>query len=338
MEEKLWDEFVTYVNLYYAIQQACMTLERRPEGAPAGLEELCSEANPFLWDAASSADPELYQDFSRRFEERFDGGYSTSADGLDFCRDWLRSLEGGRYGSGLVSSFDSVVTDPSVWDESYPPISEQVNNRMVMNELSPQDVPGEFAYGAGPVSAPTAADRPAKGPAPRPASATGPASGPSACAMPSADADASFADPSFEEFASRQATLADVPAVAAMLAGTQGLHRSDLERYLTRNMQQGALAQQVAEVDGRVVSTAGVLFVEVIPSAENPSGMVGLVVGVSSLPGYEATLPTLLEDIELKASGRGVSRLFLYDQGERATDACLDYGFESEGDLLSLLV
>lgn len=329
MEEKLWDKFVTYVNVYYALQQACMTQEQRPGGAPVGLEEFCSEANPFLWDQASSADPKLYQDFSRRFEERFGDGSSTSADGLAFCHDWLRSLEDERYGDELVSSLDSVITDPSVWDESYRPVSEQVNNRMVMNALSPQDVPEELDE---PPAA--AAGRPASGAVPRPAVASGAVRTPSAGALASGPA----REPSFEEFASRQATLADTPAVAAMLASGQGLHRSELERYLTRNMQQGALAQQVAEVDGRVVSTAGVLFVEVIPSAENPSGMVGLVVGVSSRPGYEATLPTLLEDIELKARGRGVSRLFLYDQGERATDACLDYGFESEGDLLSLLV
>ena len=315
MEDRLWDKFITYVNAYYALQEACIEREQRPGGAPQGLEEFCSEANPFLWDGAGSADPTLYEDFSKRFEEKFGGPSSTADDGLEFCHIWLRSCEGPRFGTELVSSFDSVVSDPTIWAESYIPISEQVNNRMVMNELSPQENPeerddfvDEDDFGDG------------------------------------ADFGDDFDDEGqqhsvdYEEFETRQATLDDVPEIAAILSSERRLRTSDFEAYLTRNMQHGVLAQQLAEVDDRIVSTAGVLFVELMPSTDNPSGMVGLIVGVGSKRGYEATLSALIEQIENKAEARGVPRLFLCESGTVATDTCLDYGFESAGDLLSLLV
>jgi N-acetylglutamate synthase-like GNAT family acetyltransferase len=295
MEEKLWDKFITYVNAYYAIQAACLNLEQRPEGAPGGLEEFCTRANPFLWDSTTSAEPALFEDFSQKFEQHFGSDACSAQDGLTFCHSWLSSLEGDRFGRNLIASLDSVIDDPQDWEASYGPIAEQINNRRVMNELSWQD--DSYGYSA-PSHAP--------------------------------------AEVSFEEFASRQATLKDINQVVVLLSRTLHSDASRVESYLVRGMQRGVLVCEISLVEDEIVATASVLFVELMPTLDNLDGMVGFIEGIAAEEGYEATITTLLTEISKKARARGVSKLYLTQTSTRATDACLDFGFDTQGGLLTL--
>ncbi len=68
MLEEFWDRFVMYVNAYYAIQEAQDSCRRKGQQPPLGLKEFCRDANPFLWDERSSAEPSVYEDYCRAFD------------------------------------------------------------------------------------------------------------------------------------------------------------------------------------------------------------------------------------------------------------------------------
>lgn len=140
MLEQYWDTFVIFVNAYYAIQEAYDSARRSWERPAQGLETFCRDANPFLWDEKGSAEPGVYESFAEGFVERFGDEECTADDGLAFVRSWLTSLEGGPYGTALVSSLDSVATKHS-WRTACQDVSVQLAHRAVRLERTPQDMP-----------------------------------------------------------------------------------------------------------------------------------------------------------------------------------------------------
>jgi len=140
VRDQLWGPFVTYVNAYYAVQEAYDSARRDWERPAQGLEEFCRDANPFLWDEEGSAEQELYEGFLQSFEHRFPTHECSAADGRALALEWLLSLEGERYGTALVSSLKSV-SDESAWQEAYEPIARQLAARATRLERSPQDEP-----------------------------------------------------------------------------------------------------------------------------------------------------------------------------------------------------
>ncbi|MBR3318568.1 MAG: hypothetical protein IKG21_12185 [Atopobiaceae bacterium] len=140
MHDQLWDVFVMYVNAYYAVQEAYDAARRNWERPAEGLKEFCRDANPFLWDTASSAEEEIYETFEQRFKQEYPKGVCTATDGRVFARAWLASLEGETYGTSLVASLDAIADDLA-WEESCEPIAKQLAHRAARLERTPQDVP-----------------------------------------------------------------------------------------------------------------------------------------------------------------------------------------------------
>ena len=160
MRDQLWDAFVIYVNAYYAVQEAYDSARRNWERPAQGLDRFCRDANPFLWDSASSAEEALYETFLERFVELHPKGACTAQDGRVFARSWLASLEGDAYGTSLVDSLDSIA-DEAAWEESCEPVARQLAHRAARLERTPQDVPLPPEYE--PVPEPVPESEPAAG-------------------------------------------------------------------------------------------------------------------------------------------------------------------------------
>ena len=140
MPEQLWGQFVIYVNTYYALQEAFDGARRSWERPADGLAEFCRDANPFLWDGEGSAEEELYEGFAEGFKHLYSDRECSAADGRDYARTWLATLEGDRYGHALVSSFDAITNDAD-WEDACEAISEQLVARSARLARSPQDEP-----------------------------------------------------------------------------------------------------------------------------------------------------------------------------------------------------
>ena len=140
MLDEQWDAFVIYVNTYYAVEEAYDSARRYWQKPADGLDAFCRDGNPFLWDAQSSAEEELYEGFRSAFLDRFEEATCTGDDGYDFARRWLASIEGERYGTSLVESFDSI-TNRSEFAKACRPVAKQLFARASKLELTPQDVP-----------------------------------------------------------------------------------------------------------------------------------------------------------------------------------------------------
>lgn len=134
------DKFLTFVNAYYAIQEAGERDTGAPEGVSSGIETFCRRANPFLWDEEASADRSVYEGFSRRFEERFGRSSSSPDEAYEFVRAWLGSLEDEEWGPALLEAFDSVA-DRTSFTGSFDAIADQLAMRREMIEWFPQDEP-----------------------------------------------------------------------------------------------------------------------------------------------------------------------------------------------------
>ena len=149
-----WDAFVIYVNAYYAVQEAYDSARRNWERPAPGLKEFVRDANPFLWDERSSAEPELYEGFAASFDARFGDKGCSAQEGRDFARTWLLEREGDLYGHDLANALDSIA-DERAWEESCEPVARQIMSRSARIERTPQDEPVSYEEPAAP--APSAA-------------------------------------------------------------------------------------------------------------------------------------------------------------------------------------
>lgn len=140
MIDEQWDQFVIYVNAYYAVQEAYDSARRYGEVPARGLKEFCRDANPFLWDGKNSAEESVYEGFKQAFVQRFAEDSCTPEGGYDFARDWLGGLEGAEYGTALVASFDEI-TNRQEFRRACSPIARQLAARASHEERTPQDVP-----------------------------------------------------------------------------------------------------------------------------------------------------------------------------------------------------
>ncbi|MDO4806124.1 MAG: hypothetical protein Q4A07_02625 [Coriobacteriales bacterium] len=143
MFDQRWGAFATYVNAYYAVQEAYDSARRAWERPAPGLQEFCRDANPFLWDEESSAEPDIYEGFKAAFYERFPTRECAASEGRELVREWLSTLEGDAYGTSLVSSLEQV-SGADDWREAYEPIAKQLAARAVRLERTPQDMPEPF--------------------------------------------------------------------------------------------------------------------------------------------------------------------------------------------------
>lgn len=143
MQDQRWSRFVIFVNAYYAVQEAYDAARRAWEKPTDGLEAFCRDANPFLWDEEGSADEALYDGFRAAFDRRFEDDECTAEEGYALAVTWLRTLEGGRYGTALVSSLESTA-GPDDFRDACEPIARQLAARAVRLERTPQEEPMTF--------------------------------------------------------------------------------------------------------------------------------------------------------------------------------------------------
>lgn len=270
------DPFVAYVNTYYAVQEG---LERaRRNGPEVPSEELMSfsrEADPFLWDGESSADRTLYEGFSHAFEERFGGRTASPDNAYDLARDWLATLEGERFGTGLLAAFDSVA-DRDSFVESFDAVRDQVLIRREVSEWYPQEEPRpQEPVGDGDAGSP-------------------------AWQLDSALRVDWGADGAVS------ATTSDAAQVARLVAPQDERLQAALEDYARRQMSSGDLLQWLLMRDGTAVATAGLLLVPVPPTADRSNRVVGL---VTLCGGQNDALDELLGSIRAQAPDWGVSEV-----------------------------
>ena len=140
MFDQRWGAFATYVNAYYAVQEAYDSARRAWERPTQGLKEFCRDANPFLWDEESSAEPAVYEGFLSAFRKRFPTNDCTAPEGRELVVEWLSSLEGDAYGTSLVASLEQISSEMD-WCDAYEPITRQLMAHSVRIERTPQDLP-----------------------------------------------------------------------------------------------------------------------------------------------------------------------------------------------------
>lgn len=343
-DARLWDEFVSYVNTYYAVQESMEEKSLQGLRPDAGVQRFCRDANPFVWDGHSSADPSVHDDFEQAFLNHFASHRSTAAEALDFCRSWLAGL-GDSYSDALVPAFDEVVDSPQTWADAYQPISDQLDLRAKVNEWSYQESPEE---GLAEVQADAQADSwtvcqpedqrpglqeaPSQGDPTPDAAQDGPVHPGSLRLVAEDDANDARAGSSADDI--QRAKFSDTDDIAALLALDDPMLARSLEVFLMRGMQQGRVIELVTRHDGEVVACAGLTFADLMPTRQNPSGVYGMVSGVAAKPGYEGDIATLVRELQQKALARGVGELTLLDTDQFSADRLMRCGFTLEGSRL----
>lgn len=106
-------DYQAFVSMFYALDVAFK------KNGTERLRSFLSEANPFLWKDKGSADPAVYEEFSKSFGERFGIQGATPEEARLFVRDYL-GIQDNEYcwaEGDFVAAFDSIVT-PQLWERS----------------------------------------------------------------------------------------------------------------------------------------------------------------------------------------------------------------------------
>jgi GNAT superfamily N-acetyltransferase len=84
--------------------------------------------------------------------------------------------------------------------------------------------------------------------------------------------------------------------------------------YLSRTLPAGQFVAFVAESEGRIIATSGLILQQRPPSERNPRGLEGYVLNMYTLPAYrrQGIATALLAELITFARGAGVGRLLLY--------------------------
>lgn len=79
----------------------------------------CADANPYIWKGKTSADPAVFNTFSKQYESRFKNKETDPSNTLAFVRSYLaeQNSEYAWEEGDLVKEFDSVVA-PELWVEA----------------------------------------------------------------------------------------------------------------------------------------------------------------------------------------------------------------------------
>jgi len=89
-------------------------------------------------------------------------------------------------------------------------------------------------------------------------------------------------------------------------------------RYLSEALPQGNFLAWVAEEDGQIVGTSGLIFFEQAPTPTNLVGTEGYVLNIYTVPQWrcKGIARTLLEEIIRYVKNTGAPQLWLYATGE----------------------
>lgn len=119
----------------------------------------------------------------------------------------------------------------------------------------------------------------------------------------------------------RKATAHDIPALCVARKrqlADEGLVADapideELSAYFERTMADGSLVEWVAEDNGEVVATAGIVFMPFPPTFANPAGTRGYVTNMYTVPSHrgQGLASKLLRKLLEEARERGVRKLLL---------------------------
>ena len=87
----------------------------------------------------------------------------------------------------------------------------------------------------------------------------------------------------------------------------------ELNRYFEEKIGDGSLVEWLLEVDGTIIATAAILFIEFPPSFTNQTGMKGYITNMYTAADYrgQGISTTLLSKLVEEAKKRGVHQIFL---------------------------
>ena len=87
----------------------------------------------------------------------------------------------------------------------------------------------------------------------------------------------------------------------------------DMYRFFTDKMADGSLVEWFLEENGEVIATAGILFIEMPPSYNNPTGIRGYITNMYTAPEYrrKGIATSMLSKLMEEAKARSVNRICL---------------------------
>ena len=119
----------------------------------------------------------------------------------------------------------------------------------------------------------------------------------------------------------RQCTKDDIPIMCEMRKRQlmrEGIDLSvdldaDLFRFFTDKIADGSLVEWFLEENGEVIATAGILFIEMPPSYNNPTGIRGYITNMYTAPEYrrKGIATSMLSRLMDEAKARSVNRICL---------------------------
>ena len=112
---------------------------------------------------------------------------------------------------------------------------------------------------------------------------------------------------------------------------------AELYRFFTDKLDDGSLVEWMLEENGKVIATAGILFIEFPPSYRNPTGVRGYITNMYTAPEYreKGIASSMLEKLIEEARKRSVFRICLR-ASEMGKSVYKQFGFEESDRWMEL--
>ena len=112
---------------------------------------------------------------------------------------------------------------------------------------------------------------------------------------------------------------------------------AELYRFFSDKLDDGSLVEWMLEENGKVIATAGILFIEFPPSYRNPTRVRGYITNMYTAPEYrgKGIASSMLRKLIEEAKKRGVSRICLR-ASEMGKSVYKQFGFEESDRWMEL--
>ncbi len=119
----------------------------------------------------------------------------------------------------------------------------------------------------------------------------------------------------------RKASMKDIPSLCQIRKQQlmdEGIEPnieidSELKKYFSVKLQDGSLVEWLIEVDGTIIATAAIAFMDFPPTYTNKSGIKGYITNMYTAPAYrgQGLATSLLKKLVQEAKNRKVHKLWL---------------------------
>ncbi len=119
----------------------------------------------------------------------------------------------------------------------------------------------------------------------------------------------------------RKASMKDIPSLCQIRKQQlmdEGIEPnieidSELKKYFSVKLQDGSLVEWLIEVDGTIIATAAIAFMDFPPTYTNKSGIKGYITNMYRAPAYrgQGLATSLLKKLVQEAKNRKVHKLWL---------------------------